>query len=64
MRAAAFDRFEREFLARRKIYRVSPTKVVAESWLIFFAVLLITNHFIFFGSIGLTQRHFSSILAE
>jgi hypothetical protein len=30
----------------------------------FFAVLLITNYFVFFGSIGLTQPHFGSILAE
>jgi hypothetical protein len=30
----------------------------------FFAVLLITNYFVFFGSIGLTQPYFGSILAE
>jgi hypothetical protein len=51
-------------LARRKIYRVSPTGFAAENAVDVLAVLLITNYFLFFDSIGLTQRHFGLILAE
>jgi hypothetical protein len=51
-------------LARRKIYRVSPTGFAAEKAVDVLAVLLITNYFVFFDGIGLTQRHFGLILAE
>jgi hypothetical protein len=51
-------------LARRKIYRVSPTGFAVEKAVDVLAVLLIINHFVFFDGIGLTQRHFGLILAE
>jgi len=59
-----FSWFEREFFGSAKNLSGFSNRSNGRETVNFFAVLLITNHFVFFCSIGLTQRHFGSILAE
>jgi hypothetical protein len=58
------SKFEREFFGSAKSLSGFSNQKLGGVLVDFFAVLLITNYFVFFGSIGLTQRHFGSILAE
>ena len=50
--------FEREYIGSAKNLSGFSNRAYGGGTVKFFAVLLITNYFVFFDSIGLTQRHF------
>jgi len=56
--------FEREFFGSAKSLSGFSNQGGGGVLVDVFAVLLITNYFVFFASICLTQQHFGSILAE